>query len=231
MGRYDDVLLEIFMTKYDPRKNEISFTKQEIAKIAEKHGIRNVPDIFYYYAFDRGTIPDAIMSKGFISLNITGRGTYSLSKKPMIVTIPEIRKFEEIKIQLPQCVERFVSDDEQGILIRILYGDVLSKFLGKRIMFLQGFLRTNSIFGQTEVDALYVSEDEEICTVEAKGPGESLNKNQIIRQVEGTKCKFGVESVIPLAIKFFRDHRIIVIRFNKDYDIANFAGYRLIDTI
>jgi len=139
----------------------------------------------------------------------------------------------EFPLSLPSRVRRYITEDEQGMLVKVRVADILSAFLEEKVFHLQSHLRTESKdFGQVEIDDVYVTEDtERICTVEAAEPKEKLIRSQIRRQVAGAQRRFKIKArdVIPIGIQILGPDRVAVLRLNDTLGVAKGTIYHFME--
>jgi len=216
--KYEEIISELFEKYYKPNIERVYFARDELREVSRKHGIRNVPDVIYYFISGRGDLPNEIRSKGFRSIRILKDG-YELTKEPQFIEIPEIER-ESMNIALPNVVKDFLREDEQAYLTLLRYGDVFSKFLEKKTHHLQAHLRSAGPYGEIEIDDIYVTEDNELVVVEVRGPAEKLDRLKIKRQAETAKLLYPqAKTVIPLAIKIEEKNVILMIQLNENMEV------------
>jgi hypothetical protein len=203
MGKYEDVIRQVFETKADEygTDEEIPFTRDDIEDALDELGItvKNVPDIPYAYR-SRRALPDDIDQYGFnaIILDDTDTGaeaTYAFTKREQLIPVPEVvdETHRTSLSALPDPVRKYIGQGEQGVLTQVRYAGLLDEFTGFDTYHLQSHLRMRVNSREAELDDLYVGVDDEerdyALAVEAKGPNETLNKNQLIRNTRGIEHK------------------------------------------
>jgi len=177
---YDKIIISLFKKKYrtTEEKGEIYFTKDEIVATAKKLKIelRNPPDIVYTFR-TRRALPSAIRKTGNWILIPKGKGKFAFAKtaRAPFVDIQDGLSHIEILNALPEIVEKYASNDEQGLLSVIRYNRLIDIFTGITCFHLQSHIRTTIAGeGQIEIDELYVGIDkngkEFILPIEAKSP-------------------------------------------------------------
>jgi len=216
--KYEEIISELFEKYYKPNIERVYFARDELREVSRKHGIRNVPDVIYYFISGRGDLPNEIRSKGFGSIRILKDG-YELTKEPQFIEIQEIER-ESMNIALPNVVKDFLREDEQAYLTLLRYGDVFSKFLEKKTHHLQAHLRSAGPYGEIEINDIYVTEDNELVVVEVRGPAEKLDRLKIKRQAETAKLLYPqAKTVIPLAIKIEEKNVINMIQLDENMEV------------
>ena len=135
----------MFRDKHKPGDTEVRFTREELLSAAGRVGvrIRNLGDFPYHYS-KRGELPEPIQQAGFQSLEVVGHSVYAFTKASDSIEIPPDLPEREIPLALSAKVRRHVTDDEQGMLVKVRESNLLSDFLGEKVFHLQGHLRTES---------------------------------------------------------------------------------------
>lgn len=216
MGKYEDVIRQVFQTQAEKygTGEEIPFTRDDIENALEELGItvKNVPDIPYAYR-SRRALPDDIAQYGFnaIILDDTETGaeaTYAFTKREQLIHVPEVvdETYRTSLSSLPGPVQKYIGRGEQGVLTQVRYAGLLDDFTDLDTYHLQSHLRMRVNSREAELDDLYVGVDDEgndyALAVEAKGPSETLNKNQLIRNTRGIEQKSKYpDRVETLAVK------------------------------
>ena len=184
ISEYDKVIENLFLKKFDeigkPDIIELGFTKDELVESAKSIGIniRNVPDVVYTYRSRRG-LPEKILSKGNWIIEPRGKGKFAFIKikRSPFISIQEGLAPIDILNSLPEIVEKYTANDEQGLLSTIRYNRLVDIFTEITCFHLQSHIRTTiEDEGQIEIDDLYVGIDhdgnEYILPLEAKSPQE-----------------------------------------------------------
>lgn len=142
-----------------------------------------------------------------------GEGVFELDTSPVVVKVPDA---------LPAIVERYARDDEQALLARIRYNNLVSVFLGLTTYSLQSHWKTSRTSGQVEVDEMYVGLDHNgahyAIPVEAKGRAQSekLSAEQILANYDAAAANFPNTSIICVAAKVVDDYTFALIKFEVD---------------
>jgi hypothetical protein len=221
--KYEEIILELFRRHYKLGLEAVYFSRDELREIAKKYGIRNVPDIIYYFTSGRGALPEEIRSKGFKALKIVKDG-YVIIKEHQFIEVSQIEE-EHVDLALPDVVKDFLREDEQAYLTLLRYGDVFSRFLGKKVYHLQAHLRSFGPYGEIEINDVYVTEDKELVIVEVRGLAEKIDRLKIERQVETARQLYPqAKAVIPLAVKVSGKNALDLIQLDeKDTSIVKRA--------
>jgi len=242
---YDKIIIALFQKKYKSGKGkrEIGFTKDELVETAKKLGmeLRNPPDVVYTFR-TRRALPKEIGRTGNWVLRSRGKGKFSFAKtkRGAFVEIQEGLAHIEILSALPEIVEKYATNDEQGLLSTIRYNRLIDIFTGITCFHLQSHIRTTiEGEGQVEIDDLYVGIDEDgkeyILPTEAKSPDErdKLGWFQVANLVKFAKQYFPGLRCRPIAAKPMGENIVCLVEFddNSDYEkigITNIKVYRLI---
>lgn len=187
--------------------------------------VANVPDIPYAYR-SRRQLPDGIAQHGFSAVIIddSKQGeapNYLFTKIEQLIRIPEQvdQTRRTSSAALPEAVRKYIGKDEQGALTQVRYAGILDDFTGLRTSHLQSHLRMRVGGREAELDDLYIGVDTDgshhALAVEAKGAGETLNKNQLIRNTRGiAEDSHYPDSVRTLALKLDSDDFFFLFEFD-----------------
>ena len=199
MAKYEPIIKRVFETQAEKygTEEEIPFSRSHIEDAMEELDISvgNVPDIPYAYR-SRRPLPGEIARHGYTAVIIddTREGedpTYMFTKTKQLIPIPEeVDQTHQTSISvLPEPVQEYIGQDEQGVLTQVRYAGLLDDFTGLETYHLQSHLRMRVKGREAELDDLYVGVDDDgghqALAVEAKGVGETLNKNQLLRNTRG----------------------------------------------
>ncbi len=223
--------VEIFNSKYRHGDQEVRFTRAELLTVASRIGvqIKNPGDFPYYYS-KRHILPEQLRQAGFINVEIVGHSLYAFTKSSDAIEVPAGLPEVEMALTLPSRVRRYITDDEQGMLVKVRESDILSDFLGEKTFHLQSHLRTESkALGQVEIDDVYVTEETgKICTVEAAEPNERMVRSQVRRQLAGAETRFGVSSshVVPVVIRILGPDKLVALRLGPALEVEAGKVYR-----
>ncbi len=229
-GVYDEVFETLFLSKYNqnPSVEEIEFTKDEIAETASrlKEQIRNFPDVVYTYRVRR-ELPEKILATGHWIIKPAGKGKYVFKKteRPQFIEIQEGLAPIEVLNAIPEIVEKYSANDEQGFLSTIRYNRLVDIFTEITCFHLQSHIRTTiQNEGQIEIDDLYVGINREgkeyILPLEAKSPDErdKMGWIQITNLVRYARQYFPNLLCRPLATKPVGPNQICMIEFEDETD-------------
>lgn len=231
MAKYEPVIKRVFEKKADEygTEEELPFRRSDIEDAMDELEISvgNVPDIPYAYR-SRRPLPDEIAEYGYTAVIIddTREGsdpTYMFTKQDQLIPVPSDDDVDEIytttTAALPKPVRAYIGQDEQGALTQVRYAGLLEDFTGLDAYHLQSHLRMRVNGREAELDDLYVGVDEyeehHAITVEAKGDGETLNRNQLIRNTRGIEHKSSYpNSVETLAVKVDENGHFYLFEFD-----------------
>lgn len=218
MAKYEPVIKRVFEKKAEEfgTEEELPFRRSDIEDAMEDLDISvgNVPDIPYAYR-SRRPLPDYISQHGYTAVIIddTREGadpTYMFTKQEQLIPVPSDDEVDETYTttvaSLPSPVRDYIGQDEQGALTQVRYAGLLEDFTGLEAYHLQSHLRMRVKGREAELDDLYVGIDDagkhHAIAVEAKGEGETLNRNQLIRNTRGIENKSNYpNSVETIALK------------------------------
>src|SRR5208337_2432197 len=230
---YDKVIENLFFKKF-PEKNseeitEILFPKTDFEASAQAVGVKveNIPDITYTYRVRRD-FPDSILKTGHWIIEPRGKGKYAfvkLQRSPFVSIQEELTEIE-IMNALPEIVEKYTTNDEQGMLSSIRYNRLIDIFTKVTCFHLQSHIRAyNEGKGQIEIDEIYVGIDQEgrkyIFPLEAKSPDkrDRLGWIQITNMVQYAKEFYPELICRPLGAKPIDKNNIYLIEFENISDV------------
>ena len=227
---YDQIITNLFNSKFKEGYKEIDFTKDELVAIARKLKItlRNPPDVVYTYR-SRAHLPQSILDKGNWVIKPKGKGRFSFfkSKRKPFVSIQE----DLLAVEIP--------NDEQALLSSIRYNRLVDIFTGITCFHLQSHFRTTiDGEGQIEIDDLYIGIDtdgtEYILPLEAKSADDrdKLGWIQISNMIKFTRQNFPKLKCRPIAAKPAASNKIYLIEFDnnpnsEEVSIAQVKLYKL----
>jgi hypothetical protein len=250
VSEYDKVIEALFFKKFNEAKNpditEIDFVKDDLIDVAKSMNItiRNFPDVTYTYR-SRGKLPDSVCAKGNWIIKQKGKSNYAFikSKRSPFIAIQEGLAPTEISNSLPEIVEKYIAEDEQGLLSAIRYNRLIDIFTGITCFHLQSHIRTTiDGEGQVEIDDLYVGIDHDgkefILPLEAKSADarDKLGWVQVTNLVKFAHQNFPNLKCRPICAKPIDINNIYLIEFEDktDFDdigIKDIQLYRLLRTI
>jgi hypothetical protein len=191
----------------------------------------NEADIPYRYKVGRTPIPDEIKSKGnWIVKGRSGKGNYEFLElnRDQYIDLPSTEDLVAIEIleSTPDVVLKYCSDDEQSLISRLNYTQLLGTFLKLSTNHLQSHVRTSvENIGQVEIDGLFVGVNKEgkeyIIPVEAKssGEGDRLAVQQLHAMNEFISQNFPDTESRPVGVKQMEDESVVIIELNTTTDI------------
>lgn len=230
-GKYHTYIVGIYLLKTDREgyssNDNIPFDKDDIEEVRKEFDldrIKNVPDLVYNLR-SRGDLPDELLKLGYEAVVQHDEAkrkdaAYLLTKEPDIIRITDYNRRQSItENKVPPLVEQYSSRDEQGILTRVRYGNLLSDFTSLDCYHLQSHFRTAGESGQIEIDDLYVAEDEGgthfAIVVEGKGRDEKFSRNQIERNTRTVRSKPEYpDSVLTVGVKPWGEDSFRLALFN-----------------
>lgn len=242
---YDRIISCLFKKKRTNSEDEreLDFTKDELVETAQELGImlRNPPDVVYTYRCRR-VLPNDILNTGGWILVPKGKGRFSFhrTERSSFIEIQQGLARIEILNAVPEIVEKYTANDEQGLLSLMRYNRLVDIFANITCFHLQSHIRTTiADEGQIEIDDLYVGVaddgNEYILPVEAKSPDErdKLGWFQVANLVRYAKQNFPKLKCRPIAAKPFDHNLVCLMEFDDtpDYEkiaIKNIKVYKLI---
>lgn len=226
--KYDRLILELFNRLYRPGKTELEFTRDELLRTAKrlKFAIKNIGDVVYTYQ-SRRAMPEAIRALGDWIMGSKGMSKYAFQLLPGGGRVEVSPQLEEIQIPhaIPEIVERYVPEDEQGSLTKARYNRLIDVFTRLTAFHLQSHIRTQLPgIGQVEIDDLYVALDREgheyVIPVEAKGPTGHINLPQIQKSILYAKRRFPKMICKPVALQELAGGAYALFEFKPESELS-----------
>jgi hypothetical protein len=234
-NKYKKIFRSLFEEKYNAAggaPDELEFTTADLARIQNMLDLAGGnPYDLKYNAKGRGSLPEEVQATAPDGkewrIKATGKGEYVFKLFDKGSGIFEIGTgLEPIKVPdaLPSIVERYARrDDEQALLARIRYNNLVSVFLGLTTHSLQSHWKT-SVESSTpvEIDEMYVGLDRDgvhySIPVEAKGKpaSEKVTAEQILNNYNAASDTFPQTVVIPVAAKVVDGYTFAMMRFEVD---------------
>jgi len=234
-AKYQRIIEHVFEQKVEELEEEIEgsaldedvpFHRDDIEDAMDELDIEvgNVPDISYAYR-SRRPLPESIAQHGYSAIIIDDSRagedpTYMFTKRDQLIPVPDVVDETHTTniASLPEPVREFIGEDEQGVLTQVRYAGLLDDFTSLDTYHLASHLRFRVKGREAELDDLYVGEDDggdyHALAVEAKGKGETLNRNQLIRNTRGIENKARYpNSVRTLAVKLDDEGDIYLFEF------------------
>jgi hypothetical protein len=169
---YTQLIVQVFKTLYRDGDQRVDFETSDIRRAADELNTRmpqNISALVYAFSH-RDILPPELVSKTPLDrmwvLRRAGRGKYRLQVMLAQAIYPDPNLVEtEVRDATPQLVAENLTEDEQALLSRVRYNDLISKFTGVTAYSLQSHYRTSlPDWGQVEVDELYVGmQDLALC--------------------------------------------------------------------
>lgn len=171
-------------------------------------------------------MPQAIRALGEWIIRSKGAAKYSfqlLQGGGRVAVSPELEEIE-IPHAIPELVERYVPQDEQGSLTKARYNRLIDVFTRLTAFHLQSHIRTQiPAIGQVEIDDLYVALDREgneyVIPVEAKGLTGHVNVQQIQKSILYAKLKFPKMICKPVALQEIAGGGFALFEFKPEADL------------
>jgi hypothetical protein len=242
---YSRLVERIFEEKYRETATEVAFERDDIIRSARVLQLRlpkNVGDLIYSFRF-RTAMPSAIEKTAPAGyrwlIELAGRGKYVFRLRRIeesdIVPNP---KMSETKVPdaTPGVVALYALSDEQALLAKVRYNQLIDLFTGVVCYSLQNHLRTSvSGYGQVETDEIYVGVDRRgihyAIPVQAKGGRDRLSVVQIEQDIAVCLAKFPDLVCRPIGAQFMTGDLIALFEFEHTKAgvvIAAEKHYRLV---
>lgn len=234
--KYKKIFRALFNEKFvaaEMQHVDLPFTTGDLARWQSTLGLEGGnPYDLKYNSKGRGALPPEVqatapegqewrikaVAKGryVFKLYEQGAGVIDLDADPIVVKVPD---------SLPAIVERYARKDEQSLLARIRYNNLVSVFLGLSTYSLQSHWKTSAEAAggsPVEVDEMYVGLDSDgvhyVIPVEAKGreKSEKLTTEQILTNYMAARETFPDARIVAVAAKVIDDYTFAMIRFSVD---------------
>lgn len=209
----------------------IPFAMEDIKDVIHRLNLNSNPYDLKYNSKSRGDFPEAMRAAAAagkewrVTTLAKGKYAFTLHDEGEGIIEPDTA-LPRIKIYdaLPSIVERYARKDEQALLARIRYNNLVGVFLGLSVYSLQSHWKT-SIRGAgipIEIDEMYVGMDANGCQfvipVEAKsvGPRENVTASQVLESYRAAQLQFPAAEIVPVAAKVLDDYSIAMWRLEVD---------------
>jgi hypothetical protein len=226
-NRYGKIIERIFLANYKDGAEEVTFKREDIAKVATELKIelpKNIGDIIYTFRY-RNDLPKAVMArapkhKSWI-IRPAGRGLYKFVATTLTSIIPnKLMAQTKVPDATPGIIEMYALTDEQALLAKLRYNKLIDIFTGVTCYPLQSHLRTSVPgMGQVETDELYVGMNRHgahfVLPVQAKGGNDKLSVVQIEQDVGLCAAKFPTLICRPIAAQFVEEGLIALFEFEE----------------
>lgn len=242
MSKYESVVQRVFDTVSTEHGTEgdIPFHRDDLEEAIDDLGltIGNVPDIPYAYR-GRRSLPDSITRHGYeaIILDDTQPGeepTYRFTTREQQIEIPDAEQIDARRTisgsDLPDPVQEHLGTGEQAILTQLRYLGLIGEFTGCDCYHLQSHLRMRVNGREAELDDLYigVTDDAPVAiAVEAKGDGESLNRNQLLRNTVGVQQQDRYPDTVRTLAVTVKDDAFYLFEFSIDSEESELTPERV----
>jgi len=244
-NRYTKIIEKIFFRYYKEGAREISFEREDIARVAQELKIKlpkNLGDILYSFRY-RAALPESIRTKAPKGqewiIRPQGRAKYAFVATTLTAISPS-KMLPEIKIldATPNVITKFALSDEQALLAKLRYNRLIDIFTGVTCYSLQNHFRTTvPMMGQVETDEIYIGIDKRgahyIFPVQAKGGKDKLGIVQIEQDFAICAAKFPLLICRPIAAQFMTNEVIALFEFERaenDIVIPSEKHYRLVSS-
>lgn len=170
-SRYQQLLENIFQSKYKKGILRIEFARDELVTTAAKLKIdlpKNLGDVIYSVRY-RTSMPQSIEAtqpKGMEwIIDGAGHAKYAFALVKLNRIVPNVNLATiGIPDATPEMIRAYALDDEQALLAIMRYNRLIDTFLGLTTYSLQNHLRTSvKDIGQIEIDELYFGLDRDGC--------------------------------------------------------------------
>ena len=219
-NRYTQIIERIFLEKYKDGMTELTFSREDIVRVAKKIGVKlpkNLGDLIYSFRY-RAELPESIKAKAPAGrewvIRPGGRSKYIFVATSAATIQPTI-SFVETKIPdaTPGIIAMYALSDEQALLAKLRYNRLIDVFTGVTCYSLQSHLRTFvDNLGQIETDEIYVGIDKRgvhyVFPVQAKGAKDRISVVQIEQDIAMCVSKFSNLICRPIAAQFMKEDLI-----------------------
>lgn len=243
-NRYSQIIETVFLSHFKAGDHEVSFSRDELVRAAEKVGIerpKNLGDLVYSFRYRYG-LPKSITSRAPKGLEWiirpAGKAQYAFVavSQPHVTPNPSLLR-TKLPDATPGVITMYALNDEQALLAKLRYNRLVDIFTGMACYSLQNHLRTFvDDLGQIETDEIYVGIDKRgahfAFPVQAKGSRDKINVVQIEQDMAMCAQKFPQLICRPIAAQFMDDSLIALFEIQEDRHelrVASEKHYLLID--
>jgi hypothetical protein len=243
MNRYQRIIEQIFLQRYQPGLREVPFDRQDLATVARALGIeppKNLGDLLYTFRY-RAEMPESVRTRApegeEWTIRPAGKGSYAFVLGRIAIIVPN-ELLAEIKIPdaTPGLVASYSLSDEQALLAKVRYNRLIDIFTGIACYSLQNHLRTTVVgIGQVETDELYIGVDRSgaqyIIPVQAKGHRDRIGIVQIGQDMAMCAEKFPLLACRTIAAQFMAHDLIALFEFVEQQEALRIIAekhYRLV---
>ena len=234
--RWWNALFKRASSRDRPIGGALAFTTADILEVQNELGLSGNPYDLKYNQKGRGELPVEIRSTAPAGMEwrviATKKGEYAFTLRPegqdridIDVSLPAIPVLDAI----PSIVELYARKDEQALLARIRYNNLVGVFLEISAHSLQSHWKTAAaVTGiPTEIDEVYVGFDRDgrhfIVCLEAKSKGsrEALSAEQVLSAHMAARRAFPKSLIVSVGAKAIDDHTLVLIRFEVDEETGD----------
>ena len=243
-NRYSQIIEKIFLSHFKKELEQFTFSRDEIARVAEALRIKlpkNIGDVIYSFRY-RVPLPASVRKKSPPGkewiIQPAGRSLYRFVATT-VSTIKPSEHLAETKVPdaTPGIIAMYALSDEQALLAKLRYNRLLDIFTGVTCYSLQNHLRTTvKGLGQIETDEIYVGVDKRgahyVLPIQAKGHGDKTSVVQIEQDIAMCEEKFPNLICRPVAAQFMREDLIALFEFEKEstgIKVCSEKHYRLVE--
>jgi hypothetical protein len=227
LNRYSQIVERIFLEKYKEEITGLTFSREDIVRIARKIGVKlpkNLGDVIYSFRY-RAQLPESIRAKAPKGcewiIRPAGRSQYVFVATSAATIQPSISLVEtKIPDATPGIIAMYALNDEQALLAKLRYNRLIDIFTGVTCYSLQSHLRTFvDNIGQMETDEIYVGVDKRgahyVFPVQAKGSKDKISVVQIEQDVAMCRLKFPNLICRPIAAQFMKQDLIALFELEQ----------------
>jgi hypothetical protein len=227
LNRYSQIVERIFFEKHKEGITELTFSREDIVRIAKKAGVKlpkNLGDVIYSFRY-RAQLPESIRAKAPKGcewiIRPAGRSKYVFVATSAAMIQPSVSLIEtKIPDATPGIIAMYALNDEQALLAILRYNRLIDIFTGVTCYSLQSHLRTFvDNIGQTETDEIYVGVDKRgahyVFPVQAKGSKDKISVVQIEQDLAMCGSKFPNLICRPIAAQFIREYLIALFELEQ----------------
>ena len=226
-NRYSKIIERIFLEKYKDGMTEITFSRDDIGRIAKRIAVtlpKNLGDVIYSFRY-RAELPESIRTKAPEGcewiIRPAGRSKYVFAATSGAAILPAVSLVEtKIPDATPGIITMYALNDEQALLAKLRYNRLVDIFTGVTCYSLQNHLRTFvDNLGQIETDEIYVGVDKRgahyILPVQAKGTKDRVSVVQIEQDIAMCAAKFPTLICRPIAAQVMEEDLIALFEFEQ----------------
>lgn len=202
------------------KNNGLIFSRDDIPKFAAALGInlpKNLGDIVYTFRY-RADLPDEVQHDLEAGMEWVIRPVYRKPGTPkgthyqfcMVPQMPALNaqglSAEDHEVTLPAIIAANAArlKDEQAVLTKARYSNIIGKFLGIEAFSLQNHLRTQVDGVQIEIDELYVGTGEDgqryVIPVQAKVGNDRVGRIQLEQDIRYCQKEYPDYTCAPVGI-------------------------------